>query len=204
MATPAPDPRRFLRKPPPSRFKWWHFGIAWVLLDLLILGVFRPRITALLAAYRADAYAGSNVETAARTGPAGGPDRVAEHGAPSNGQVESIRAEADAQHTRIVENRALAESLLVRLKPLQDACEIMERRRSAMQSELASLKQQHEAGAAIDIEDFNAKVRIINELNASVQTAYDRYQEGFREYEKQIERDSLLVEKFNARFTGGN
>jgi hypothetical protein len=98
----------------------------------------------------------------------------------------------------------LAESLLVRLTPLQDAYEIMERRRSALQSELASLKQQHEAGAAIDIEDFNAKVRIINELNASVQTAYARYQEGFREYEKLIERDSLLVEKFNARFTGGN
>lgn len=203
MATSAPDPRRFLRKPSPRGFKWWHLGIAWVILDLIILAVFSPRITALLATYRAKDHAGSGMETAARTGPAGGQERVVETGAPSIGQVESIRAEAAERHTRIVENRALADSLLVRLKPLQDAYEIMERQRSALQSELASLKQQHAAGATIDIEDFNAKVRTINELNPSVQAAYARYKEVFREYEKLIERDSLLVEKFNARFTGG-
>ena len=204
MATSAPDPKRFLRKPPSRRFKWWHLGIAWVILDLIILGVFRPRITALLAAYRVNSHAGSSIDTAARTGSAGGLDRVVENETPSNGQVESIRADAAGQHTQIVVNRALADSLLVRVKLLQDAYEILERRKSALQSELASLKQQHEAGATIDIEDFNAKVRTINELNPSVQTAYARYQGEFREYEKLIERDSLLVEKFNARFTGGN
>lgn len=187
MAPPALDPKRFLRKTPPRKFRWWHVGIAWVFLDLGLLGLFRPRIAALSARYRADIHAGSNAGTAT---------------VPDEG-TESIRAEAAAQQDAINGNRALADSLLARVKSSQDEYESLEGRRAALQAELASLKQRYESGAAIDVEEFNAKVRTINELNPSVQSAYARYQDGFREYERAIQRDSQLVERFNARFTGG-
>jgi hypothetical protein len=211
---------QFLGKLPLRRFDWWHLGIGFAAITIIVLifGYSPARSNQAPPADRSASSTGSASEDSGdqtatpiespNSAPSAAPasdasgeqaatpiDRPISRARPGDSDNQARLASIKSQ---IDDGRARISDLKTELEPVVDELTDLDRRIKPLGSELKSLDEQSKAGDSIDVDDFNSKVDTYNALLAQRRALYNDHVRDLQTYQELEQQDSVLVDRYNA------
>jgi hypothetical protein len=212
---------RFLGKLPLRKFDWWHLGIGFAVITIIVIILgYSPAQRSNQASHadRSTSSAGSASDASGDQtatpieGPISAPSVAPASDASGDRKATPIdsptyRASSSASDnqallasikSQIDDGRARISDLKTELEPVVDELTDLDRRIKPLGLELKSLDEQSKAGDSIDVDDFNSKVETYNALLAQRRALYNDHVGDLQTYQELEQQDSMLVDRYNA------
>ncbi len=173
---------RFLGKLPLRKGDRWHLGLVTAALVAMVIGLFAT---------------GSQNSALANTTSEGPNAQTSAPLATETSELSNLKTEIDSGRTRI-------ETLKIRVQPVLEQLQGMDQRLDPMRAAIDGIKQQHDAGSKVDVDEYNTKVRAYNALLRHRRALFAANEGDLTTYKQLIDQDSNLVDQYNARLKEGS
>jgi len=177
---PWADNRYFLGKAPLRKVDRWHQGIAMLVIVAGILSV----------VINSEQSPGSSSSVSTNKGSSSGASTS------RNSELASLKA-------RIDRGRTQSAALESQLQPVLAQRELFDGRLKALASELKALDEQQKAGVAIVVRDYNAKVKLHNQILEERNRLLAENSGDMQKLKDLLEQDSTFVDEYNGLLKAG-
>lgn len=169
----------FLGKLPLRKTDRWHLAIAAVAIIAMIVGV----------AMSSDQNSSSSATPTSQS-----PQSAASIARSS--QLSNLKA-------RIDQIRAQTAGLDSQLQPVISELTDLNEQLKKLAAELKTLDDQNKAGTLIDVDDYNAKVKVHNQILVKRKALLAANQDDLQKYDDLSKQDSALVDEYNGLLKAG-